>query len=657
PGLCDISLDAGSVFSIPTGVTKWVLNTTLTKVKVKFGATCTGSVAGRYFTFWSAKCANFYSLPPVIITLTTINKGSAVISWEGITSSTATTFPGGNLLINLSVSATDVAVDAITATFKGDTKNSGSSMSIPELKANAVKVQGKFESTDTTVTAAQKFTITINNTCFTLSLSAVTADLSATAPALTTAVDTKTWCVFKNPKTDTYITSSSPPKYNGLRWVCTPTLFPLNIFCVLYCKTGKAPAVADIIAQKGISTPLQQFTTIYFGAAKEYTLAFVGLSRGQAYTLKCIVQTTETDTKARKTSTWSVSSWIDRKDTKDLIPTAVDPTACVKFTLQGEKVPASFVSALLKFCQNVFSPGGSPPITTGCIICSDDTGATVPGSEFTKNIVCPAAAGGLRHLKTPRNLSTTAATLAPKTAVVIVCAKPDVVCATNLPGSRKLRNINVAAPLSSPIWNVLDNSVTQVLKDTKLIYAKLKVTGVTVVSVETIFEPKAPLITVTTAAAIAVDVKTGTFSVPVYYKGTSNYDCYWKINSGTATSTATALQNCGEAASKSKIADACGKVVLKSPSVSIKGIVKPTFLIGSDYCIWFVCYNKVYAQLPSRVIKIGECFKPTCSSGTIAQNRTCIIPVQSPPPAASVSGNYIYIVNAVMKMVVFIFFN
>ncbi|MCP3686110.1 MAG: hypothetical protein GY861_25975, partial [bacterium] len=62
PGLCDISLDAGSVFSPPVGVTKWVLNTTLTKVKVKFGATCKGSTAGRYFTFWTAKCINFYAL-------------------------------------------------------------------------------------------------------------------------------------------------------------------------------------------------------------------------------------------------------------------------------------------------------------------------------------------------------------------------------------------------------------------------------------------------------------------------------------------------------------------------------------------------------------------------------------------------------------------
>ncbi|MCP3686380.1 MAG: hypothetical protein GY861_27365, partial [bacterium] len=229
PELCDISLDAGSVFSIPTGVTKWVLNTTLIKVKVKFGATCTGSVAGRYFTFWSAKCANFYSLPPVIITLTTINKGTAIISWEGVTSSTATTFPGGNLLINLSVFSTDVAVDAITATFKEDAKNSGSSLTVPELKANAVKVQGKFESQDTTVTAVQKFTITINNTCFTLSLSAVSADLSATAPVITKAVDTKAWCVFKNPKTDTFIIASTPPKLNGMRWVCTPTptFFPL----------------------------------------------------------------------------------------------------------------------------------------------------------------------------------------------------------------------------------------------------------------------------------------------------------------------------------------------------------------------------------------------------------------------------------------------
>ncbi len=96
-----------------------------------------------------------------------------------------------------------------------------------------------------------------------------------------------------------------------MRWVCTPTLFSLNIFCVLDCKSGKAPADADIIAQKGTATPLQQITTIFFGSAKEYTLAFVGLSRGQAYSLKCIVQTTETDTKSSNISPMPVSSWVD----------------------------------------------------------------------------------------------------------------------------------------------------------------------------------------------------------------------------------------------------------------------------------------------------------------------------------------------------------
>ncbi|MCP3686304.1 MAG: hypothetical protein GY861_26980, partial [bacterium] len=261
-------------------------------------------------------------------------------------------------------------------------------MTIPELKANTLKVQGKFKSTDTSVSTSQEFTVTINNACFTVSPSTLTIHLTGTAPTLTKEVDPKAWCVFKNPKTDTYITASTPPRFNGIRWVCTPAFFPFIMFCVLYCKTGKTPTHADIIAQKGTDSPLQQFATIYFDADKEYTLAFVGLARGQSFTLKCIVQTTETDVKSRKVSPWSVSSWVDGKVTKDLIPVPVDPTACVEFTLSGEKAPAGFVNALLKFCQNVFSPGGSPPISTGCIICSDDSGATAPGSAFTKNVVC-----------------------------------------------------------------------------------------------------------------------------------------------------------------------------------------------------------------------------------------------------------------------------
>jgi hypothetical protein len=637
----DVTL-SDTLFVYPTGK-KYTLTPANLMVEVQVGVPCVGSAAGQYVVFFGlTNTVNFYNLPPVQATVVTnAAKGVIVFAFD---QGAVSTIPGGVLPGTYTLTTTDVNVDDIVGVWKGDAKNDATSkLTFPTLKQGATLVAAMFSVDNVDATLTQSFTLdALVNTCFQVDRTTVTVAISGESPSLAANVVTSGWFVYQNPETEPKIISANPTRLSSLLWVMTPTMFPLNVFCALVCKTAPALVTADV---RGTGTlvlgVLARITTMYVTSTRAVDLFFDGLVRGNSYSLTCIVETTESLASARKVQNFTQNSLPSGNTTVDFTPNKVDSTICLTFVFS--KLPSDALKKfILGYCQNAFTAGAARPITTGCVTCVDDAGLTVAGSALPTDVTCPSAARRLRNLQAD-----------PVVVPVVVpsftyniCAVPSVICATNVVSTRRLRNLADSPGLRT----VIEGTVRENLKD-EAAFANLNYPNTGVTAVNVVSDTVAPVIVWTTGATS--NDNTGKYSVVINYNATTTFDCYYQVLSGTAAPTAASLKACTSAGN-------CGKFVVQAPSVTVAGTTNPAYQIGNSYTLWAACYNRVPGAQLASAVKNVYTFTPACPTGQQVTGGVCTAPAPVTPVPTSnttTSSNFVFISLASIVAMVFLLLN
>ena len=628
-----------NTFSVPAN-TKYELFTKDLTINLLVGTSCLNAINGKYVVFFKGSSTDFYNLPPVLATVVTGTKGSVKFGFE---KSATSTIPGGTLPATYTINADDTNFDELTCAWKGKSTNDATAaISCPKIPPNSTVSKGAFSIDTVTVVTNQEFTLDFTSNCFTFSAS--TALVALTGIPITLPSSVSEWFVFQTPSTDKVLTAVSPTKLNALRWIVTPTAFPINIYCSLVCKNAATPTDADIIGKLSTVSTMNKYWSQYFASTAASDVLFEGLIRGQAYKISCVVQTTETKAENRKSSSFSSSSVPSSSPATDYIPTPVESTVCLSLTF-SELPTDTMKNAILGYCQLSFSLSAAKPITGGGVVCVDLDGKTARGYSLPAavNVTCPSAATRLRRvLSTPpasptTPTPTTPAPTAPKTPapysgptfIYRVCATPSVLSPTNAVfPARRLRDLKTTRELQTPaptpapapatgVSKIISSIVLAALKDEKTASATLGIT-VKVLSVAVVEDSVAPVLTgLITYGATSSD-STGKFSAVVNFSSTTvSYTCYYQVISGTTAPTSASIKSCVNTTS-------CGKVILQSPSVTVSNQVSPAFSIGVDYTLWLVCFNSVpNAQLASEVLK-AYTFKVACPAGQTNTNGVCV---------------------------------
>jgi hypothetical protein len=641
-----------SIFMLVSGST-FTLVTTVLKVDFKLGTPC-ATVPGNFFLqFTQENNTDFYPLPVLVIKLGSA-PGVITFNFDGGASST---IQGGVLPGAYTIQDEGCNVDVITgswvaSTTSTPTNDTKASVTFPSIGKCTLSTRAQFFIETATVTNNQNFVAgSLSNTCFNLNKTTLTVSLTPNVGGITATTNIGTWFVYKDPATDTVLTGSSPTRLNGLRWVVTPTFALLNIYCALVCKNAAVPSDASLIGQTVVTGPLYQYYSSYYPTANSATdMIFAGLVRGQDYALTCVSETTEFDQLTRKRNNYTSMGDTNGDLTVTYTPQDVEKTVCLTFTFNVAAPTQAIKNAILGFCQNTFSAGAQNAILTGCIVCVDSDNKTVDGQSLPVNVTCPAARRRLRSLTTSTRILTDAEQVADtvETFVYNICAVQSVTCNSNVPASRRLRDLQ-----NSGVFRVITGTVQEGLKDAETMAATLKVpvTSITLASVGVVQDTVAPVIAVTLGTAS--NDNSGNFSAVVLFDQTSSYDCYYQVISGTTKPSAVNIKGCTNTST-------CGMVVLKSPSVTVTNTVSPAFTVGSSYTVWAVCYNQVPgAQLASNVFSVYV-FTPVCPTGQTVANGVCTTPQPptpvTPTPTPSSKG-YVFMSIAFMIATLFILFN
>jgi len=620
-----------TVFSFPSGL-KYYISTADLTLNVLVGAPCRGN-AGNYVVFFNITSDTFYSLPPVLATLVQGSKGILTISPPN-TDEAPTTFPGGTLPINYVLSSTETNFEEITGVWKSaETNDATAFLTIPTIPPNTLTSEGTFVIINSNTTNSQSFTLVLNNQCFEPNNKEIVIYLTNKAPTLAANnVDLSSWFVWYDPKNDKTLTNSNPPRLNGLHYTIVPKIYPIQMYCALYCKDADTPSESELIDQSIKVGPLYQLNKTFFSDGSTKDIYFTNLVRGQSYALTCLFQTVETNASTRTYSKITFKTQPDPENpTKqvDQIPTPVEPSQCAYFTFLSEP-SLDLKLAILGYCQNIFSAGGTKPIIGGCIVCTDDQQRTVNSqtnntqNNLPKNILCKNSINNnnqrLRYLSTiiPKSDFTS------QTYNYYVCGIPSVLCNSDTPKINSLRNLQGSSTttIDSGIKRILQKNVVEGLSTTQQFQNQLGFQNVTVVKVELIEDSYAPKIQITNGESS--NSMFGEFSTFINFSDYGKFDCYYKVHAEDATPlTVQDIRNCTDR-------NNCGKFVLASPGVKISNVASPGFTVGRTYGVFTICYNQSQkAQFASEIFNSYK-FVPACPQNYILNNnKDCVLSITS----------------------------
>ena len=108
-----------------------------------------------------------------------------------------------------------------------------------------------------------------------------------------------------------------------------------------------------------------------FTSTTASNIVFTGLTRGVAYQLKCIAETTHSENASKVTSTATLQNALvigsTNTNTATFVPTASVSTQCVQWQFLADP-GTNTKNLLVNYCQRLFARTGYS--RNGCIVCS-----------------------------------------------------------------------------------------------------------------------------------------------------------------------------------------------------------------------------------------------------------------------------------------------
>jgi len=598
------------------------------------GVPC-GTIPGSYIlNFSSSDSTNFAPLSPVMVTIDSSTAGTIAIPAVPNVPISGSVFVGFTL--------SEPNVDALTITWTGvDANDASAKITNANIPVGTVTVTGQpspvvsvFTVTSPSATLPPQVFKTVDpNACYSFGGSnTLTLTISGAVAIFTPTLITNINNNFKytNSATDTTLATSR----NSIRFNFTPPVAPIYVFCALACINQDYPANADIIAPKLKPSNLLQFYSNLVSTTTAVDIIFNNLVRGQAYHLKCVIQTTHGDASARSSINATFENWGNstaNSTATPIAPQASTATQCAQFQFLADP-GATARSSIINYCQRTFSQPGW--LNNGCVICTNsDMNTFVAGVGFTQNTTCRAPAKTrLRFLQTTNTTVTPVPANTTTTVTFTVCPVPNPVCLTD-------------ATAGGKTYNDYFNSFTNGLRTAALFKTNLGLDSIslnTTTPIVSFNDAVAPDINKLVAVVSNADPK-GTVNIQLTATGPQK--CYWQIaEASVAMPTYASISTCTDASW-------CGNTKVSVSGVTVSPTVMRAFAPGTSYNVFVGCSNDIpMAQAVSAVKNINTftIAAPQPSTPTNTTTNSTVVPV---------SGNTINVSMFVLFLIFSLLFN
>jgi len=317
-------------------------------------------------------------------------------------------------------------------------------------------------------------------------------------------------------------------------------------------------------------------------------MRYNGLVRGLKYHMRCLIESTQGDTKLRTSNNVNLEDYqqtgSNDSTTIPIMPTAPQSTTCVRFNFESEPGDVTR-TAIINHCQRVFSAPGWE--NNGCIICvkPDLTGVS-EGLAFSENTTCVKSSSKRRL----RFLQGSSEEPSPKSgdsivdvaAFLTVCAVPDKICPTDATGNKT--------------YNDYITQFRTDLSSNKSFKDNLNIDNVLLSNTDLVTDAEAPDMTKLVIGELtnAID---GSWSVELSIDTASK--CYWQLSDGAQPSFKD-IKNCTDPSW-------CGSVQLGPKKTKVKTDKLKAFSKGTTYNAWAACNNDVpNASKDSVVVSVGK---------------------------------------------------
>ncbi len=592
PSVTLVSLDSTTVFK--TAAANYSVSTSyMEKIPFWFGCTCT-TVLGRYvIRFTSSDSTNFALLAPIEITVD--NSTKATISYANPKNIVI----GGSTIIpylltepnfdELSVEwkdAPNVTNDASSKFQEAITKIASATITpTTTTSGNLSPVYSTFLSTNSKLPSGttQKYTVVDPNACFQWANKDLTITMSESSAIIPENFPLEKYFTYENASKDSTL------KMNSLKFTFTPPAAHLYLYCALGCISSTLPNDEDIQTNaknfSSNSTPLlQYYYNVFYSTDTSKPIVFDNLVRGQAYKLRCFIESTEGDLTLRTRSNGTLENYEATTENEKPTPiVTVDPmpTSCARWNFNNEP-GADTKTAIVNYCQKVFSKPGW--FSNGCVICVDsDLKGNAPGLEFTKNTTCAATTSARRRLRFLADTDTKKdESIVNTPAFHTVCAVQNKMCEKDSIASKSYADFFV--------------EFTNDLKTGELFEKNAEIKNVnlnTTNAISTFTDAANPDISNLVVTVDSAPTADGSFSFSV--TNSVPLRCYMKI--ATSQPTAAELKTCADRSRCDTVSIGPVMTNFKSASDSLKAFDPAT------YNVYSVCQNDVPGAVKMTEVK------------------------------------------------------
>jgi len=595
------------------------------------GCTC-GTTPGKYLVnFTSSDSTNFFPLSPVVVSVDSYTK--SIISFQ-----TPANVPiGGSTFIYYTLS--DVNFDALSFKWAAPTGTTNDATAIFSdgifPAGNTNPIYSTFSITTATAPlAAQTFLTTDPSNCYTFnSVSTISFTVSGAMPALPTT-NLASYFKYSNADTDATITIK-----NSIKFVFTPTVAPIYLYCALACINSALPADATVISPPlGASNNLLQFYSGIVLNTTPVAISFANLVRGQQYHLKCVMTSTNGNPTLRNSTSVSIENYTPatvNSTVVNFIPSPPQATQCIAFNFDSE--PGTVVRiAIANYCQSLYSASGWS--TNGCIICTNpDTNYMSPGLSLPTNITCPTttASSRLRFLQTTNTTNTTVTpttnTTTTNTTVSTLisynlCPVAHPICATDVTTTKSFRML--ASTTASQAYSAIVSQIMNSLKTPALFKTTLNLSNVplnALNAVAIVSDSVAPDATKFSPSVVSSNINGAASWLASY---ATKIQCFWMIADASVVTTTpvyTVLEGCTDPSW-------CGTSMVGPGVTSLSTTSMKPFTAGSTYNIFMECKNNIPgATMRSTVVSAGTF---TIPAAVVAPTNSTVTPVVTSSAAA-----------------------
>lgn len=608
-----ISISNTSYFYFPSEETYIVDGLFNSSITVKVGMNC-GAIPGKYilyFTHTDSNSDNFEQMQPIQIKIGYSYSTSSIKFYNSNKEEYKTTAInlGINGMTYFFAKATVPSVTAMNITFAKDqsdlsnvpTASAPSKMKI--LANNTNYVLNSFNAGSSNISTTQKYTAVLDgNNCFSVS-SSISFLPNIVIESIDSSLDISSAISFINTST----TSTTTIKRNELRFTFDATAvtgIPTGamLFCSLYCSERVEPnnAVLTTIPYADDAW-YENFYYAYITPTSSYTNTFTNLVRDQTYNLKCLLQSSNSDS----ASSTYVSTIVKKLvDDSVLQPVKTQTLKCIRISVSEES--STFNTESLKIIQDSFSDNFQ---TNGCIVVTDKNKSTVANFNLI-NYTCEQRAEENREGYVDSSASTDTSTSAPTTNTTLRYLQSDNSTSTSeiymtycLMQSKTCPNDVTTTKMNSIITDLFEQSslrrnlagtsnfVNSLSKASQALYKSY-----TIMTPDENFDLDDGILSSVDYSDFQITDKMVTVKFSITNSNSDPYRCYWALADIPAGSssppTAEQIMSCD-----SEVLDnICGSSdgVIVYPGTPDKNMYSKTlnseyFTTGKTYTLWITC--------------------------------------------------------------------